>query len=419
METSAVDHNEPQYAGALASRVAAWSELRERCPVARSNQHGGYWILSDYESVALASRDSATFSHRYDPAAEDGLDYIGESGIPRPAYPKLGIGEAYGDHHRYLRRVLNPFFMPPAVRAFEPKMRLAAQWALDQHIGAGSMDLIDDYIAPVTALSTLSFMGLPIDQWRATSDMFHAALGYKPGSPEHERAVAEQMPALVESFVSATRARRDDPRDDVLTAIAGLRIDGREFDDGELAEVLFNIVGGGVDTTNNLTGRSLRHLAAEPALRQRLINDPALVDQAGEEFMRLYPSVVTLTRTVTCDVEVEGATLRRGDHALIVHAAANRDPAEFPSPDEFELERHPNRHLSFGLGVHRCLGAHVARQIFRVMVGEVLSRIPDYRIDESGVREYIGGSSTTGLWTLPAAFTAGPSLGTPDPASWL
>lgn len=415
MAEQAIDHNEAKYAGPLDIRVAAWSELRRSCPVAHSSHHGGYWILTDYESVALASRDSATFSHRYAPNADDGIDYIGESGIPRPAYPELGIGEAYGEHHRYLRRVLNPFFMPPAVRGFEPTMVQAASWALDQHITRGALDLIDDFIAPVTAISTLSFMGLPTEQWRETSDMFHAALGYKPGTADHERAVSEQMPALVDAFVSAARARRDDPRDDVLTAIAALRVDGRLCNDEELAQILFNIVGGGVDTTNNLTGRSLRHLSAQPELRRKLIEDPTLIDPACEEFLRLYPSVVTLTRTLTADIALADATLRRGDHALIAHVAANRDPGEFPDPDHFKLSRSPNRHLSFGLGVHRCLGAHVARQIFRVMIGEVLNRIPDYKIDESGIREYVGGTSTTGLWSLPATFTPGPSLETPRP----
>jgi cytochrome P450 len=415
MDEHPIDHNEAKYAGPFAVRVAAWSQVRQACPVAYSPRHGGYWVLSDHASVALASRDSETFSHRYAPDAEDGIDYIGESGIPRPAYPELGIGEAYGEHHRYLRRVLNPFFMPPAVRVFEPAMRQAASWALDQHIAKGSLDLIDDYIAPVTAISTLSFMGLPTGQWRETSEMFHAALGYKPGSAEHERVVSEQMPALVDALVSATRTRRDDPRDDVLTAIAQLQIDGQLFNDDELAQILFNIVGGGVDTTNNLTGRSLRHLGAQRRLRRQLIEDPALIEPACEEFLRLYPSVVTLTRTLTADISLGELTLRRGDHVLIAHAAANRDPAEFPDPDDFDLQRFPNRQLSFGLGVHRCLGAHVARQIFRVMASEVLRRIPDYMIDESGVREYTGGSSTTGLWSLPATFTPGQSLDTPQP----
>ena len=259
MAEHAFDHDEAKYAGPLDIRVAAWSELRRSCPVAHSSEHGGHWILTGYENVALASRDSATFSHRYAPNADDGIDYIGESGIPRPAYPELGIGEAYGEHHRYLRRVLNPFFMPPAVRGFEPTMARAAGWALDQHITHGALDLIDDFIAPVTAISTLGFMGLPTEQWRETSDMFHTALGYKPGTVEHERAVSEQMPALMDTFLSATRARRDEPQDDVLTAIASLRVDGRLYNDEELAQVLFNIIGGGVDTTNNLTGRSLRH----------------------------------------------------------------------------------------------------------------------------------------------------------------
>src|ERR1700678_682246 len=139
-----VDHNAPEFcAPDAAVRAEAWRGLRERCPVGRSEKYGGYWILSDYDSVAEALRDSVVFSHRYDPEAEDGINYTGVNGFPRMDWPTLAIGEAHGEHHTYLRHVLNPFFSPGAVRRFEPVMRQVAGWLLDQHVESGSIDLMD------------------------------------------------------------------------------------------------------------------------------------------------------------------------------------------------------------------------------------------------------------------------------------
>ena len=290
------------------------------------------------------------------------------------------IGESDGQFHEDLRRALNPLFTPARSRAYQPFMQRAADWFLDQYIASGSIDFIDEFIAPVTALTTVHVLGLPTSAWADSVDVFHGLMAFTPGSERYERALNEQGPALMSVFMDVAKERRKVPRDDVISTIASLTVDGRFLNDEELSLVIFNLVSGGVDTTTGFTGMSLRHLDQDRETRAKLIEDRQLIEPATEELLRLYGSVQCLSRTVTADIEVGGQTMRRGDRALIIHAAANRDPAEFKEPDQFDLDRTRNRHLSFGLSSHRCLGAHIARIVFQTMLTTILTRIPDYSI---------------------------------------
>ena len=411
-----VDHNAAQFcAPDVQVRADAWRNLRERCPVGRSDVYGGYWILSDYASVAEAVRNSTVFSHRYEPEPVEGINYIGENGFPRLDWPELGIGEAYGEHHTYLRRVLNPFFTPAAVSRFEPIIRQVAGWLLDRHVESGSIDLMNEFITPVTAISTLLFLGLSADHWPDTADMFHSIFGLDPASGEYAHTINVAVPRLKSALMSAVKSAREHPSQDLLSAIATLEYQGELMDDQRLWTVLSNIVGGGVDTTNNITARGLHDIASDPSLRERLVADPGLIDRSCEESLRLYPSGQVLISTVVEDVSIGGAQLRRGEPAVLSISSANRDPSMFADPDKFDLDRTTNRHLAFGLGVHRCLGAHVARLVYRVMLSEVLNRIPDYVVDEAGMVEYGGNPYLLGVWTMPATFSPGSTLGIARP----
>ncbi|OBB14654.1 hypothetical protein A5761_01780 [Mycolicibacterium setense] len=411
-----VDHHAAEFCSSDAdTRAEAWRNLRERCPVGRSESHGGHWILSDYASVAEASRDSEKFSHRYAPDALDGVNYIGRMGIPRLDLPELGISEAYGERHTYLRQVLNPFFTPRAVRRLEPVIRQLAGWLLDQHVEAGSIDLMNDYITPVTSISTLLFLGFRADLWRDAAAVFHTISGLAPDSAEYADTVSVTMPRLMDALLSATKAARKDPSDDLLSAIACLEFEGRLMDDQQLWSVLSNIVGGGVDTTNNTTARGLHQLSADQSLRSRVVADPRLIDAVCEESLRLYPSAQVLTSTVEEDTSSGNEQLRRGDTVILSFSSANRDPKVFASPDTFDVNRASNRHLSFGLGVHHCLGAHVARLSFRVMVASILNRIPDFTVDVAGMVEYEGNPYLLGVWAMPAKFSPAPKVGIAKP----
>jgi cytochrome P450 len=171
------------------------------------------------------------------------------------------------------------------------------------------------------------------------------------------------------------------------------------------------LISGGVGTTASLVSQTLVHLARHPGQRQRLIDEPDLMPRAVEEFLRAFSPTQALARTVTRDVEFRGCPMRKGDRALLAWSSANRDPAQFDCPDEVDLDRWPNRHTAFGMGVHRCAGAHLGRAIARELLGQILRRMPDYRIDESGLETYAHQGVNAGYQRIPATFTPGPRLG--------
>jgi cytochrome P450 len=391
------------------------AELRRRCPVAWNENYGGFWFVTSYDAVAQAARDGDTFAHKYEPNAADGVDYQGEMGVPRPeGQPALGLGEVDGPYHQALRRALTPFFSPGAVQRMQPFMEQSVHWFLDQRIGDGQMDLVLDYASPVPAILTMRLMGLPYDNWHLYANLFHSIMAVPQDSDEYANAIAE-VPAMMDGLLQVAAARRAEPQEDLTSFLAQFEFDGKRLDDAQLVDILWNLIGGGVDTTTSLTSLSLLHLGTHPALRQQLIDRPELYRTAADEFLRYCSVNQQLSRTVTRDVVLGGQQLRRNDRVIISWLAANHDEQAFDRPDDVVLDRAPNHHVAFGLGRHRCIGAHLARVMFEVMVKAVLDRIPDYQVDAAGVYEYLGNPSMTGLGKLPVTFTPGESRGIPRP----
>jgi cytochrome P450 len=393
------------------NELAINAELRQRCPVAWNENYGGFWFLSSYDAVSQTARDDDTFSHKYEPNAANGIDYQGEMGVPRPeGQPALGIGEVDGAYHLALRHALAPFFSPGAVEKMKPFMQEKAQEFLDQRITEGQMDLVLDYASPVPAILTMKLMGLPYDNWQLYANLFHSVMAVPQDSPEYISAIAE-VPAMMQGVLDYAGGRRAKPEDDLTSFLIQFEFDGHPLTDEQLLNIIWNLIGGGVDTTTSLTALTLLHLGTHPELRQQLIDHPELYCTATDEFLRYFSVNQTLSRTVTRDVELNGQRLRKNDRVVISWLAANHDEREFDRPDEIILDRTPNRHLAFGLGQHRCIGSHLARLMSEVMVKAVLDRIPDYRVDLDGVYQYLGNPSMTGLGKLPVTFTPGMKRG--------
>jgi cytochrome P450 len=407
-----IDHHSDEYSR---NEQEINADLRTRCPVAWNEKYGGFWFVTGYDAVTASARDGEVFAHKYEPNAADGVDYQGEMGVPRPeGQPPLGVGEVDGPYHLALRRALTPFFSSGAIQKMRPFMEQSVHWFLDQKIADGHMDLVLDYASPVPAILTMRLMGLPYDNWQLYANLFHSVMD-APSVDAYNNAIA-QVPAMIEGLLKFTAARRADPGDDLTSFLVQYDFDGKSLDDNQLIDILWNLIGGGVDTTTSLTSLSLRHLGTHPDLRQRLIDQPELYRTASDEFLRYFSVNKQLSRTVSRDTEFGGQRLRRNDRVLISWYAANHDEREFDQPGEVQLDRAPNRHVAFGLGPHRCIGAPLARVMFDVMVKAVLDRIPDYEVDLSGVQEYAGNPTMTGLGRLPVRFTPGASLGTTQPA---
>ena len=402
------DHYSPEF---HARRHDEWAALRT-CPVAFNERYGGFWVVSGYDEVAAVSRDEDTFSSRNVRDPVDGIEYVGIIGIPRATHiPPAGIAEVDGTVHQALRRVINPSLVPSAVAAMRPLMERCTTWFIDQRIETGSLDFVHDLTNPVPAIVTMELIGLPRDGWQHYGEVFHATVAHRRGSPEFDAAMVN-MPAMLTELHGEITARRTAPRDDLLTHLVELELDdGQRLTDEQLVSVLWNLVGGGLDTTTSLTSLALHLLDEHHELRQQLIDDPGLLPTATEEFLRYFSVNETLTRTVTRDVELGGQRLRRGDHLVLSWLSANRDGRTFADPDALVLDRAPNPHLAFGVGPHRCIGMHLARTLFQVLLGDILARMPDYVIDRASTRFYEGNPAMNGVVAMPATFTPGPRVG--------
>lgn len=398
------------------NRHAEWADMRARCPVAHNTRHGGFWVVSGYDEVVAVSRDGATFSSKYEENSPDGIEYIGIMGVPRmPGVPSAKIAEAEGPTHAALRRLLNPFMLPSAVADYRPFVEQCASWLLDQKIAEGQMDMVSDFTNPVPAILTMKMVGLPCESWPYYAEVFHAVNAYETETEQFNQAQAK-MSEMIAELLRIAEERRHDPRDDILSELVAMEIeDGRHLREDELIGVLWNLIGGGLDTTTSLTSLSLYHLDAHHDLRQRLIDEPELMASATEEFLRFTSVNETLSRTVTKDVELGGQQLSRGDFLIVSWLSANFDEKIFERADEVILDRTPNPHMAFGIGSHRCIGMHIARSLFDIMMREVLSRIPDYVVDREATRFYKGNPELAGVVTMPVTFTPGKSLGTAQP----
>lgn len=406
------DHQTPEF---VADRHSRYHELRERCPVVFNEHYGGFWMVTDYESVAQVARDNETFAHKYEPDAPDGISYMGICGVPRPSYiPRQGVSEIDGPEHADLRRVLNPLMTINAVERNRPRMEAVSTWFIDEIVESGEADLVLDYTTPVPAVLTLEMMGMVSSSWQHYADFFHATSSYEPTDERYRNAIAHQ-PDMWGELRDFAQFRRENPADDVTTALVSSPLDGRMLSDDEVTAIMWNLVAGGLDTTTSLVSWGLHHLGTHPEDRARLIENPSLIPSAVEEFLRYYSPSETLTRTATRDVELGGRQIRRGDIVLISWVTANHDLGVFDDPDEVRIEREANKHLAFGLGGHRCIGSSIARIESELMLRDVLARIGDYEIDLDGFKPYPGNLLMTGVVSMPVAFTPGVRSGAVDP----
>ncbi|MEX1009327.1 MAG: cytochrome P450 [Acidimicrobiia bacterium] len=303
-----------------------------------------------------------------------------------------------------LRRALAQILSPQASERLRERARFWTAHYLDQVVDLGECEFVHDLTCPVPAAVTLEWMGFPREEWQTFSDAFHGVSAYPIGTPEHRQASESYGPVMTR-ITEELQHRIASPRDDALTAIAHHEVDGVRISEEIAQSIAFLTTAGGVDTTTSLTGAALLHLSQHPDDRERLRNEPDLLPLATEEFLRYYPPARTHARTVAVDTVFEGVEMKKGERVLLSEAAAGRDESEFENADEFVIDRLPNRHLSFGVGIHRCPGSHLARVEFSEMITAVLRRMPDYEIALDGVEEYPDWAMVGGWQRMPATFT--------------
>ncbi|MGX7677870.1 cytochrome P450 [Jatrophihabitans sp. DSM 45814] len=384
------------------------ADMQAKCPVAWNAEHGGHWFAAANKEVFDIARSADKVSNARD------LDR-GLQGISIPTMRVEGMACSFLEmdppDQRYYRQTLNPYLSPAAVARWKPVAEEITRASLNEKIATGRIDFVDDLANIVPAVLTLAMMGLPLKDWPVYCEPAHAGVYTKPDSPDRPRVMAaseEMRRRLRESLPEV----RENPRPGLVEALANCTLNGRTPDDDELSAQLGLIIGGGFDTTTALTAHALEWLSEHPDQRERLsFERESLLDSATEEFLRFYTPAPGDGRTITQDFEIDGVQLKEGERLWLSWAMANRDPEVFPDPNEILLDRSNNRHASFGLGIHRCIGSNVARMTFKTMITAVLDRMPDFVCEPSGAVHYDTVGIINGMKHLPATFTPGKQLG--------
>src|SRR5690606_1848436 len=242
-------------------------------------------------------------------------------------------------------------------------------------------------------------------QYQQYVDAMHTLVSAAPGSPEYQHAAEVAVPWVSKTVREHIAYRRLHPADDATTHFINAEVNGRKMTDDEIYSILELVISGGVGTTASLVTQSLVWLYQNPDERQRLIDDPSMVDIAVEEFLRVFSPTQALARTVMKDTEFHGCPLRKGDRALLSWASANRDATQFDNPDKVDITRWPNRHVAFGLGIHRCAGSHLGKAMAREMIRQVLARMRDYVVDMDHVVTYPEQGTNAGYHSIPVTRT--------------
>jgi cytochrome P450 len=387
-------------------------DLHAKCPIAWTDAYDGHWVASGYQEVFAIARSANLLSNDNDIHGErKGYRGISIPSVRTDRRTRGGFLEMDPPEQREYRRALDPYLSPAAVARWKPMVDDLTRACLDEKIETGRIDFVDDLANIVPAVITLAMMGLPLVDWVVYCEPAHAGVFTPPDSPDMPRVRAASLRMGMQLW-EAVLATREHPRPGMVNALIEASIGGAAASDEEITGILGLLIGGGFDTTTALTAHALEWLYQNGAERERLRADlPGLLDSATEEFLRFFTPAPGDGRTITQDCEIAGATFNEGDRLWLSWAMANRDPSIFPDPDEIRMDRKGNRHSSFGLGIHRCIGSNVARMTFKAMVTQVLERMPDYECLAEGTVHYPTVGVINGMQHLPATFAPGRRVG--------
>lgn len=367
-----------------------WGErLRAEPSLGYSDAHGGFWIASRYDDVVAVLRDAETFicSRRIT---------LPPQASPVPVIPL----ESDKPDHTFYRSVFAPLVTPAAVQKFESAIRQIVADALEAIAARGEGDAVSDFAALIPARAMAMLFGFSDD------DAYHFDSGFTElitaaGSGDIDR----QMKA-VNDFKSFLQDKVDERRaapgeTDLVSLILKHEVDGRKYTEDEILGLMWSAAGGAIDTTKHAIGHAVREIGVRPHVRQALIADPSKIPAIVDESLRLNALAFMDARYVAKDATVRGDHLKEGERILLVYGWANRDESIFPDPNDLVLDRKSNRHLTFGQGIHQCLGNHLARLELKVAIEELLRRLPTYELADPGASATLSGGMMWAHKSLP------------------
>lgn len=385
--TTDFSHLEPEWA---ADPYPIQDDLRQRCPIAHTDRFGGGWLPTRYEDVAEIAYDTDRFSSR--------SIVMGNFRPPLEAAPIGGTPPISSDppFHHAARKLLLPAFTKTSVRKLEADTRAYCHALIDAFEGEAVVDAARDYGQHIPMRVISDMLGFPRTDGPRFRQFVETTLEGVNLPPEER---VERMGQLFDYLRDQVDDHVAHPRDDLTTYLIEAELFGNKLTADHVVGTMALLLIAGIDTTWSAIGASLWHLAKTPADRERLVAEPDLLPTAMEEFLRAY-APVTMARLVKDDMTWKGADMKADDWILLSFPAANRDPAQFDRADEVVIDREVNRHAAFGLGIHRCVGSHLARMELRVALEVWLERIPEFTLADPDAVTWAAGQ-VRGPRTLP------------------
>ncbi|MCW2494474.1 cytochrome P450 [Jatrophihabitans sp.] len=355
------------------ARARGWRA--DKGSVVWTDHNGGYWVVLGAAEFRRGLIETETFN-----SASRGIKLVDIE--DREVLVPI---ELDGPEHTQYRRVLNPFFAPRRMRVLEEQVRKVARDLLAGIAPKGRCDVVTEYARPLASSMFLSLVDWPLEDREILERLVSLQVNGMPGkSPEENQRI--QTDALHELAAYCERqitSRRENPRDDLTTQLINATVDGEPIPDSRLvAGIMPTLVAGGLDTTQSVTSQTIRLFAEDPSRQDYLREDGTRLHGVVEEILR-YAAPVGPLRAAIQDTELAGVSIKSGDRLHFMSQLANRDPAEFDDPAELHLDRESNRHLSFGLGPHRCIGAALGRVVLAVAIEEFHLAIPTYHLVHS------------------------------------
>lgn len=373
-----------------------WRDIRERCPVAHTDRWGGSWMATRYDDIQSLVKKVPELSNRQPtimpiPDGKDLLaDYNSDMLPPITMDPPDNVP---------LRRLILPFFTPKAVETHRPYTEKLCHELIDRFIDDGACDAAADYARQISPRVIGHMLG--IDPGR-TDEFVGWVQGFIEFGAANYELRSDSYRKIRDFFVGEVARRRVEPGDDYISQLLAKDIDGQPLQDMVVVNMCILLLTAGIDTTWSSIGSSLLHFATQPADRRRLAAEPALLSSAVEEMLRLH-APVSAGRIAMEDVEHGDATFKRGERLILNLPAANRDPEVFERPDEAILDREKNRHVAFGVGVHRCAGSNLARMEMEIALGTWFARIPEFELTDPDAVTWSAGQ-VRGARNVPVRF---------------
>jgi cytochrome P450 len=373
--------------GLLAEPMTRIAEIvKQAPPIFWTPRNGGQWVIQGYEVLFKAYRDPETFSSEFmKPEQMKALMATLPPGTPRiPQARPINLDPP--EHTKY-RQPLQKTFSPKSALALKDDIRKLANELIDSVAACGRCDFVPAVAEQLPVQVFLKLFGLPLEhqaEYRALAKEHLASASMDP-----KAAMVKQL-RLLNVMRATILDRRDNPRDDIISMLWQAGVDGRPttMDDMEDYSVVLFLAG--LDTVVNGSSLLVLHLARNPQLQQELRANPKIIPEAVEEMLRRYTFTVPV-RFVAKDVVYEGVSMKAGERVLMYDPAADLDPKQYKNPETYDIKREEKTHIAFGAGPHRCLGSHLARVELQIITEQMMSKLPQFRLDPHKAPTYHGG----------------------------